>query len=121
MMIFHAPNEKLRKEAEKLEEEYLEQYDDSPFGWTYHCDFDTAFELLKNRKGRKINCYVPLGQCDGGSLYYVEKYFDRRCKKEKFTEDDFDNYFIQLLDLKKLSEEEADKKIEELKSINSNV
>ncbi len=122
-MIFFATNEKLRQEAEEIEKDYLEQFNlrdnESPFSWTYTCSFETAFTMMKNRKGRKIECYVPFGQCDGGTLYYLEKYFERRCKKEKFSEEDFDNYFIQLLDKKKLSEEEAEKKINELKSINN--
>lgn len=120
MMMF-APNRKLHNEAVELEKEYLKDYDDSPFNWTYQSEFDVVYAMMKNRNGREISCYNPRYQCDGGTLYFVEKYFERRCKKEKFLEEDFDNYFIQLLDKKQLSEEEAEKKIKELKAINKNV
>ena len=119
-MMF-APNNKLHAEAVELEKEYLKDYDDSPFNWIYQSEFDVVYAMMKNRKGRAISCYTPVGQCDGGALYFVEKYFERRCKKEKFTDEDFDNYFIQLLDRKQLSTDEAEKKINQLKSINLNV
>jgi hypothetical protein len=121
-MLFYNTDNNQQKEAQRLETEYLEQFslrsNESPLCWYYVCDFSEALHMLKTRKGRKIEVYHPPMQCDGGFLYHVQSYFKRRLKKEKVSKDDFDSYFYQLMDKKKLTEEEARLEIKKLKKIN---